>query len=219
MNFRATSGRRRPSTPPNATVCRRSSIGAGPTAAPTMWPRRRSSTWWQAADEEGRPRPSVDDDEKAGLIRGPAFLHYQTRHTHRHAHPTQHNTAAAGRAHVLGEVTMATDSDTDTDNVRPIRPFEEEAALAWLGAQPGGRSKLSDAELGRRWGWKRQRVGRRVKAWAKEGRITRRGNTITYTNVHVTEGAGPGTQVELVPPSVPSVVPPPVPPIVPPRAV
>src|SRR6266481_3953390 len=111
----------------------------------------------------------------------------------------------------------------DTGNVQPIRTIDDEAALAWLRAQPGGRTKLSDAELGRRWGWKRQRVGRRVKAWAKDGRITRRGNTITYTNLHVTEGAGPGTQVELVPPSVPSpaplLVPPAVPPAVPSRAV
>src|SRR5258706_5622734 len=111
----------------------------------------------------------------------------------------------------------------DTGNVQPIRTVDDEAALAWLRRQAGGRPKLSDAELGRRWGWKRQRVGRRVKAWAKDGRITRRGNTITYTNVHVTEGAGPGTQVELVPPSVPSpaplLVPPLVPPVVPPRAV
>ncbi len=115
----------------------------------------------------------------------------------------------------------------DTGNVQPIRTIDDEAALAWLRAQPGGRTKLSDAELGRRWGWKRQRVGRRVKAWAKDGRITRRGNTITYTNVHLTEGAGPGTQVELVPPSVPSPAPllvPPavpslVPSVVPPRAV
>jgi hypothetical protein len=107
----------------------------------------------------------------------------------------------------------------DTGNVQPIRTIDDEAALDWLRAQPGGRTKLSDAELGRRWGWKRQRVGRRVKAWAKDGRITRRGNTITYTNVHVTEGAGPGTQVELVPPLVPpqdmQFVPPPVPPLVP----
>src|SRR5260221_1235105 len=104
----------------------------------------------------------------------------------------------------------------DDGNVQPIRTIDDEAALAWLRAQPGGRTKLSDAELGRRWGWKRQRVGRRVKAWAKDGRITRRGNTITYTNVHVTEGAGPGTQVELVPPSVPSPAPLLVPPAVPP---
>src|SRR5258706_14997127 len=104
----------------------------------------------------------------------------------------------------------------DTGNVQPIRTIDDEAALAWLRAQPGGRSKLSDAELGRRWGWKRQRVGRRVKAWAKDGRITRRGNTITCANVHATEGAGPGTQVELVPPPASPSVPPLVPSVVPP---
>lgn len=99
---------------------------------------------------------------------------------------------------------MARMSDTpeDDDNIRPLRPLDEDAAIAWLRSQPGGRTKLSDAELGRRWGWKRQRVGRRIKAWAKDGRITRRGNTITYV------GAGPATQVDLVPPAVPSVVPP-----------
>ncbi len=111
---------------------------------------------------------------------------------------------------------VTADTDNPAGNVTPIRPIDDEAAIAWLRAQPGGRSKLSDAELGRRWGWKRQRVGRRVKAWAKDGRITRRGNTITYTNVHVTEGAGPRTQVNLVPPSVPSPAPLPVPPLVPP---
>src|SRR5467141_4174347 len=115
---------------------------------------------------------------------------------------------------------MATaDTDNPTGNVTPIRPFDDEAALAWLRAQPGGRTKLSDAELGRRWGWKRQRVGRRVKAWVKDGRISRRGSTITYTLT----SAEPGTQAEPVPPSVPSpaplLVPPLVPPVVPPRAV
>src|SRR6266404_2951090 len=119
---------------------------------------------------------------------------------------------------------MATaDTDNPTGNVTPIRPFDDEAALAWLRAQPGGRTKLSDAELGRRWGWKRQRVGRRVKAWVKDGRISRRGSTITYTLT----SAEPGTQTEPVPSSVPSpapllvppVVPPAVPSVVPPRAV
>ena len=36
----------------------------------------------------------------------------------------------------------------DTGNVQPIRTIDDEAALAWLRAQPGGRTKLSDAELG-----------------------------------------------------------------------
>jgi hypothetical protein len=57
----------------------------------------------------------------------------------------------------------------DDDNVRPIRPLDEAAALEWLRAQPGGRTSLSDAELARRWGWNRKRVGRRIKAWAKSG--------------------------------------------------
>jgi hypothetical protein len=115
---------------------------------------------------------------------------------------------------------MATaDTDNPAGNVTPIRPIDDEAAIAWLRAQPGGRSKLSDAELGRRWGWKRQRVGRRIKAWVKDGRVTRRGNTITYMDVHVTDGTKPGTQVNLVPSSVPPPVPSVVPPVVPPRAV
>src|SRR5258705_9249367 len=99
---------------------------------------------------------------------------------------------------------VTADTDNPAGNITPIRPIDEEAGLAWLRAQPGGRTKLSDAELGRRWGWKRQRVGGRVKAWAKDGRITRRGNTITYTHE---SGAEPGTKAELVPPSVPSPAP------------
>jgi len=168
-------------------------------------------------------RTGFDDCKRLALSGGPAFLHGQTRHTHRHAHPTQHNTAAAGRAHVLGEVTMATDSDTDTDNVRPIRPFEEEAAIAWLRAQPGGRTSLSDAELARRWGWNRKRVGRRLKAWAKSGRVTRRGD-VTTANPPGTNGkavpprqakAGTGPVPPLVPPQDMQFVPPLVPPLVP----
>jgi hypothetical protein len=114
---------------------------------------------------------------------------------------------------------VTADTDNPAGNVTPIRPIDDEAAIAWLRAQPGGRSKLSDAELGRRWGWKRQRVGRRIKAWVKDGRVTRRGNTITYMDVHLTDGTKPGTQVNLVPSSVPPPVPSVVPPVVPPRAV
>src|SRR5258706_249689 len=88
---------------------------------------------------------------------------------------------------------MATaDTDNPTDNVTPIRPFDEEAAIAWLCAQPGGRTKLSDAELARRWGWNRKRVGRRIKAWAKSGRVTRRGDVTTATAA--------GTDGKAVPP-------------------
>src|SRR2546422_77648 len=103
-------------------------------------------------------------------------------------------------------------AQTDDGNVQPIRTIDDEAAIDWLRAQPGGRTKLSDAELAPRWGWKRQRVGRRVKAWAREGRIPRRGKTITCADL--------GAVVpSAVPPLVPSVVPPPVPSAVPPLAV
>ena len=116
---------------------------------------------------------------------------------------------------------MATaDTDNPTDNVTPIRPFDEEAAIAWLCAQPGGRTKLSDAELARRWGWNRKRVGRRIKAWAKSGRVTRRGDVTTATAAGTDGKAVPPRQAKagtgLVPPLVPpqdmQFVPPPVPP-------
>jgi len=63
--------------------------------------------------------------------------------------------------------------------IAPIRPLDEGAALDWLRSQPGGRTNLPAAELGRRWGWHRQRTGRRLKAWTKAGFITRRGNIVT----------------------------------------
>src|SRR5258707_6967107 len=115
---------------------------------------------------------------------------------------------SAKRVHVREDM-MA---QMDDGNVQAIRNIDDEAALAWLRAQPGGRTKLSDEELGGRWGWKRQRFGRRVKAWAKEGSISRRGNTITYADLGAVVPAP-------VPPPVPSAVPPLVPSVVPPRAV
>ena len=66
----------------------------------------------------------------------------------------------------------------DASTITPIRSLEEAAALDWLRSQPDGRTKLSAAELGRRWGWHRQRAGRRIKAWQKSGVVTRRGNTV-----------------------------------------
>jgi len=70
--------------------------------------------------------------------------------------------------------------------IAPIRPFDEAAALDWLRSQPGGRINLPAAELGRRWGWQRQRTGRRLKAWTKAGLIARRGNIITVPDASVT---------------------------------
>jgi hypothetical protein len=62
--------------------------------------------------------------------------------------------------------------------VAPIRPLDDDAALAWLRAQPEGRTNLPAAELARRWGWHRQRAGRRIKTWMKEGLVRRRGRTV-----------------------------------------
>jgi hypothetical protein len=101
------------------------------------------------------------------------------------------------------------DTTEDDGNVTPIRPVDDEAALAWIRAQPSGRTKLSDAELGRRWGWNRKRVGRRLKAWAKSGRVTRRGD--------VTTANPPGTNGKAVPPRQAKAVTGPVPPLVPPQ--
>jgi hypothetical protein len=64
-------------------------------------------------------------------------------------------------------------------DIAPLRPLDEAAALEWLRSRPGGRTSLPAAELGRRWGWHRQRANRRVKAWQKAGLVTRRGNVIT----------------------------------------
>ncbi len=63
----------------------------------------------------------------------------------------------------------------------PIRAFDDAEALAWLRRQPGGRTNLPAAELGRRWGWPRWRVGRRLAAWKAAGHIRWLGRTITAT--------------------------------------
>jgi hypothetical protein len=89
------------------------------------------------------------------------------------------------------------------------RPLDEVAALDWLRSQPGRRINLPAAELGRRWGWQRDRTGRRLKAWAEAGLLTRHGNIITVTDVSVTPPNGPvarpvrvtGVRARLVTPS------------------
>jgi hypothetical protein len=40
------------------------------------------------------------------------------------------------------------------------------------------------AEFGRRWGWRRQRASRRLKAWQKAGLVTRRGEVFTVRTAH-----------------------------------
>jgi MarR family len=66
--------------------------------------------------------------------------------------------------------------------VSPIKMLDDDEAIAWLKAQPGARTTLPPAELARRWGWPRQRAGRRLKTWAKAGLITRRGRAVTVAN-------------------------------------
>lgn len=98
--------------------------------------------------------------------------------------------------------------------IAPIRPLDEAAALDWLRAQPGGRTKLSAAELGRRWGWPRQRTGRHLKTWAKAGLVKRRGDTIAVVegaSVALVPSDAPGTAAAPVPRAVPAHVPPAVP--------
>jgi hypothetical protein len=105
-------------------------------------------------------------------------------------------------------------AETISTNVSPIRELDEPAALDWLRAQPGGRTKLSAAELGRRWGWPRQRTGRYLKAWAKAGLLKRRGDTIAVVDgasVALVPSDAPGTAAAPVSPVVPARVPPAVP--------
>jgi hypothetical protein len=59
-------------------------------------------------------------------------------------------------------------------------PWDDDAVLDWLEAQPGGSTQLRPAELGRLVGWSRQKVSRRLTAWVKDGQIVRRGRVITY---------------------------------------
>jgi hypothetical protein len=80
-------------------------------------------------------------------------------------------------------------------DISPICPLDEAAALDWLRSQPGGRINMPTAELGRQWGWQRQRTGRRLKAWTKAGLVSRRGNIITVADGSVTPPkAGPVTR-------------------------
>jgi hypothetical protein len=64
------------------------------------------------------------------------------------------------------------------ETVTPIRPLTDEFALAWIAGQEDGQTNLRPAELARRFGWSRQRTGRRLDAWEKTGQIRRRGRVI-----------------------------------------
>jgi hypothetical protein len=77
------------------------------------------------------------------------------------------------------------------DNVTPIRPLEEEAALAWLRAQPGASTTFPAAELARRWGWQEHRVRRRLNAWQKSGVVRRRGRVVQAVGTAVIPAPNP----------------------------
>ncbi len=81
---------------------------------------------------------------------------------------------------------MATESDT---TVTPIRTIDDEAAIAWLRAQPGGRTKLPAAELARRWGWQRYHVSRRLQRWKKDGLVAQRGRFLVAVDIEPPEAA------------------------------
>jgi hypothetical protein len=95
---------------------------------------------------------------------------------------------------VLEEMSMQSDTDATSGNVTPIRPLDDEAALAWIRAQPGGRTSLSAAELGRRWGWQRYHVSRRLQRWKKDGLVAQRGSTLTAVDIQSSKAATNGLQ-------------------------
>src|SRR5712672_2537423 len=86
---------------------------------------------------------------------------------------------------------MATESDT---TVTPIRTIDDEAAIAWIRAQPGGRTKLPAAELARRWGWQRYHVSRRLQRWKKDGLVAQRGRFLVAVDIEPPEAATNGLQ-------------------------
>src|SRR5262249_15590764 len=70
---------------------------------------------------------------------------------------------------------MSQAGDDTTENVEGAHPLSDDEALAWLRAQPGGRTTLTNTELARRWGdgWYKMKVGRRLDEWSEAGRIHR----------------------------------------------
>jgi hypothetical protein len=64
-------------------------------------------------------------------------------------------------------------------DVVPVRPLDDEAALAWLKGQPGSRTDLRPFQLAEAWDWEQRRVNRRLKQWERDGLIARRGDAIS----------------------------------------
>jgi hypothetical protein len=93
---------------------------------------------------------------------------------------------------------------TEEDNVTPIRALDEEAALAWLRAQPGASTTLPAAELARRWGWQEHRVRRRLNAWQKAGLVRRRGRVVQAVGTAVVPTVNPTPNRTPIPTPVPT---------------
>ena len=88
--------------------------------------------------------------------------------------------------------------------VLPLRPLTEATALEWLRRQPGGRTTLSGAELGRRWGWPRYNVSRRLQRWRKDGFVAQQGRFLVAVDIEPPEAATTGLQhVDAAPELVP----------------
>jgi hypothetical protein len=75
------------------------------------------------------------------------------------------------------------------DVIVPIREISEEEAIAWLKAQDGGRTSLRPFELAQRFGWPQCRLNRRLKKWAKDGLVVRRGDAIKVADAPAEAGA------------------------------
>jgi hypothetical protein len=63
-------------------------------------------------------------------------------------------------------------------DARP-KQWSEVEALEWLRVQPDGRTPANNTVLAERWGWSRQQVARRLRAWQAQGLVTRRGKIVT----------------------------------------
>lgn len=72
---------------------------------------------------------------------------------------------------------VQSDNDAPADNVRPIRTFTEEEALASL--RELGKTTMAAAALARQWGWNERKAQRKLDDWENDGLIRRRGKQIT----------------------------------------
>jgi hypothetical protein len=84
-------------------------------------------------------------------------------------------------------------------DVAPIRPLDDDAALAWLRAQPGSRTDLRPYQLAAEWGWEQWRVNRRLGRWERDGLIVRRGDAISLLLEAASESASGAAESRVQP--------------------